>query len=114
MAYTTYSYFTRKQCNVLFKAFKRGDLTPPKDCRGKVKRPGFVYDYEGCGIYRGWYLDMDQRQFNGQLMTLMHIVGLVIDGELEKAQAFLDGTTKDMYWFFPDEIEPKKMWKVVR
>jgi hypothetical protein len=116
MAYTTYNHFTRKQCNVLFKAFKSGDLTPPKDCRGKVKRPGFVYGYEGRGIWHGMYLDKDEHLFNGQLLTLMDCVGLVIEGNLEKAQAMLDGEvgdSSDKIRHFPDWVEKKKMWKAV-
>lgn len=116
MSYTTYTYFTRKQCNVLFKAFKRGQLTPPRDCRGKVKRPGFVYDYEGCCFRRGMNHDKDRELFNGQLLTLMECVGLVIDGKLEEAQAMLNGEVSDSYddiRHFPSWVEREKMWKVV-
>ena len=116
MSYTSYTYSTRNQCNELFKAFKNGELTPPKDCRGKVKRPGFVYDYEGRGLWRGMYLDKEQHLFNGQLLTLMDCVGLVIDGKLEEAQAMLNGEVRDSYddiKHFPDWVEREKMWKVV-
>lgn len=116
MAYTTYTYFTRKQCNVLFKAFKRGELTPPRDCRGKVKREGFVYRYEGCGYIRGMYRSADELLFNGQLLTLIDCVGLVIDGKLDEAQALLDGEVIDSHGdirHFPEGTDPRKMWKVV-
>lgn len=74
MAYGSYDYFTRKQCNVLYKAFKRGELIPPKDCRGKVKRAGFVYRYENQRRYCGFYLSKEQDLTNCQLAALREAV----------------------------------------
>lgn len=113
MSYGSWNTFTRKQCNVLYKAFKRGELTPPKDCRGKVKKPGFVYNYEDAHWRHGMYLTREEDLFNGQLGILQLVVGLVIAGDYEQAQSWLDGTHDDIYSWMPEWVEPSKMWKVV-
>ena len=112
MSYSSYKYFTRKQCNVIYKAFKNGQLTPPKDCRGKVKREGFVYNYEGASFRHGFNLSKENKLFNGQILTLETVVGLICKGEYEEAQLVLDGK---LYFrdHFPEWVEPEKMWKVV-
>lgn len=112
--YSDYSYFTRKQCNIIYRAFKEGKIAPPKDARGKQKRMGFVYDFEGEGFRYGMFLDEDNCLFNCQYMALYTVVGLIISKDYEKAQAILDGEDADFNksWL-PVSIEPKKMWKRV-
>lgn len=113
MAYGSYDYFTRKQCNVLFKAFKNGELVPPKDCRGKVKREGFVYRYEGQRRYCG-KLDADQQLVNCQLAALRKAISKLCDGDKDGAQAVLDGKDEGFNWaWLPNGVEPSKMWRAV-
>ena len=114
MSYGSYDYVTRKQCNVIFKAFKRGQLTPPKDCRGKVKREGFVYRYEGVSRRCGFYLDKDEDLLNCQLEAVREVCSAICNGELDKAQAILDGEDETFNWnYLPPDVEPSKMWRVV-
>lgn len=114
MAYGSYDYFTRKQCNLLFKAFKRGELVPPKDCRGKVKREGFVYRFEGQSRYCGFYLDKDQELVNCQLAALREAISKLCGGDREGAQRILDGEDECFNWnYLPQGVEPKKMWRAV-
>lgn len=112
--YTGYSYFTRKQCNIIYRAFKEGKLTPPKDARGKQKRPGFVYDFEGKGLRYGMFLELDDVLFNCQYAALDKVVGLIISKDYEKAQAILDGKDESFNDnYLPVSVETKKMWKRV-
>lgn len=114
MAYGSYDYFTRKQCNLLFKAFKRGQLTPPKDCRGKVKRAGFVYRFEGQTRYCGWHLTPEQNLINCQLAALRETIGRLCSGDVEGAQKVLDGEDEGFNWgHLPNGVEPRKMWRAV-
>lgn len=114
MAYGSYDYFTRKQCNVLFKAFKRGEITPPRDCRGKVKRYGFVYRFEGQSRYCGFYLDNDQKLVNCQLAALREAVSRICSGDFEGAQSVLDGADDDFNFnHLPKGVKPQKMWRSV-
>lgn len=114
MAYGSYDYFTRKQCNVLFKAFKRGELIPPRDCKGRVKREGFVYRFEGQSRYCGFYLDSDQELVNCQLAALREAVSRICHGDLEGAQKVLDGADDDFNsHHLPESVKPQKMWRSV-
>lgn len=114
MAYGSYDYFTRKQCNLLFKAFKRGELVPPRDCRGKVKREGFVYRFEGQSRYCGFHLTADEMLVNCQLAALREAIGKLLNGDKEGAQAVLDGRDEKFNWaWLPQGVEPKKMWRAV-
>lgn len=112
--YTGYSYFTRKQCNIIYRAFKEGKLTPPNDARGKQKRMGFVYDYEGERIRHGFYMSDDDMLFNCQYAALSAVVGLIISKDYGEAQAILNGEDADfnLNWL-PSGMSPKKMWKRV-
>ena len=112
--YSGYSYFTRKQCNIIYRAFKEGKLTSPKDARGKQKRPGFVYDFEGEGFRHSMFLELDDALFNCQYVALSAVVGLIISKDYEKAQAILNGEDADfnLSWL-PSGMSPKKMWKRV-
>ena len=114
MACRSYDYFTRKQCNVLFKAFKRGQLVPPKDCRGKVKRAGFVYRYENQYRYCGFYLTKDEELVNSQLAVLREAVSRLCSGDAAGAQKVLDVEDEGFnYDYLPSWCEPKKFWKQV-
>lgn len=112
--YSGYSFFTRKQCNIIYRSFKEGSIIPPCDARGKMKRCGFVYDYEGCATRHGMFLSVDDMLFNCQYMALSTVVGLIISKEYDKAQSILDGKDEDfnLCWL-PEGVEPKKMWKRV-
>lgn len=112
--YTGYSYFTRKQCSIIYRAFKEGKLVPPKDAHGKQKRPGFVYDFEGEGLRHGMFLELDDVLFNCQCTALHKVVGLIINKNYEKAQAILDGKDESFNDnYLPVSVETKKMWKRV-
>lgn len=112
--YTGYRYFTRKQCNIIYRAFKEGKLVPPNDARGKQKRMGFVYDFEGERFRHGFYMREEDVLFNCQYMALSTVVGLVISKDYEKAQAILDGTDANFnLHYLPAGMSPKKMWKRV-
>lgn len=114
MAYRSYDYFTRKQCNLLYKTFMRGQLVPPKDCRGKVKRPGFVYRYENCSRYLGMYISPEQELFNCQMGVLREVISCICKGDLERAQALLNCEDEWMLFnYLPEGVEPKKFWKSV-
>ena len=114
MSYRSYDYFTRKQCNLLYKVFKRGQLTPPKDCRGKVKHPGFVYNFENRSRYCGFYVSTEEDLFNCQLAALRETIRYICEGDLEKAQKVLNAEDEVfLYNYLPHGVEPKKMWKVV-
>lgn len=114
MAYGSYDYFTRKQCNVLYKAFMRGELVPPRDCRGKVKRPGFVYRYENQSRYCGFHLGIDEQLANCQLAALREAVSRLCKGDREGAQRILDAEDEGFNWgYLPQGVEPRKMWKAV-
>ena len=114
MSYRSYDYFTRKQCNLLYKAFKRGQLVPPKDCRGKIKHPGFVYRYEGCSRYCGFYLSEEENLFNCQLAALREVIRLVCENKIDAAQAILNCEDSNFLWnYLPQGFNPKKMWKVI-
>lgn len=114
MSYGGYSYFTRKQCNVIFKAFKRGVLKPPRDCRGRVKREGFVYGFEGRGFRHGFHLDRDEELLNTQIAALNKVCSLVCEGEHAKAQAILDGVDEQFnHDWLPVGVAPEKMWRSV-
>lgn len=114
MTYGSYYYFTRKQCNVVFKAFKRGQLVPPKDCRGKVKKPGFVYRYENQHRYCGFYLTKDEELANCQLAAVREVCSLVCNGEYDKAQRILNGEDESFNWnHLPQGVEPSKMWRTI-
>ena len=109
MRYLSYDYFTRKQCNLLYKVFKRGQLIPPKDCRGKVKHPGFVYRYEGCSRYCGFYLSKEEELFNCQLAALREVIRHYCEGDFIGAQAILDCEDSSFLWnYLPEGAEPKK------
>lgn len=90
--FRTYQCITRKQCNIIYKAFMQGKLEVPCDARGKQMKPGYVYRFEDCG----WFLDVsghkDYYLANVQLDTISEVVGLICAGEYEKAQAELNGT----------------------
>lgn len=112
--YSGYSYFTRKQCNIIYRAFKEGKLTPPNDARGKQKRMGFVYDYEGEHTRHGFYMSEEDELFNCQYVALSTVVGLIVSKDYEKAQALLDGEDEAFNRnYMPSGMSPKKMWKRV-
>ncbi len=114
MSYMSYDYFTRKQCNLLYKLFKQGKLVPPKDGRGKVKHPGFVYRYEGCSRYCGFNVSINEQLFNCQIAALREVISCVFKDEFEEAQSILAGTNNLFnYNWLPDSIPAKKMWKQV-
>lgn len=114
MAHMSYDYFTRKQCNLLFKAFKRGELVPPKDCRGKVKRDGFVYRFENQSRYCGLRLGADELLINCQLAALREAVSKLCSGDAEGAQRILDGKDEGFNWnYLPEGVKPSKMWRAV-
>ena len=114
MSHMSYDYFTRKQCNVLFKAFKRGELTPPRDCRGKVKREGFVYRYENQSRYCGLHVTPDEELVNCQLAALREAVSRLCKGDREGAQRVLDGKDEGFNWQnLPNGVVPEKMWRAV-
>lgn len=114
MSYLSYDYFTRKQCNAIYSAFKSGKLTPPKDCRGKVKKPSFIYRYENASRFMGMSLTKDERLFNCQLAALGEVIRLIFTDEFAKAQSILDCSEPNFIWkLLPEGVEPKKMWKVV-
>lgn len=119
-----YAYITRGQCNAIYKAFKQGQLTPPKDCRGKVKRPGFVYRYEGetTGHYPHMVantarrVEENNRAFllNCQVAAIKTVAACIFEGRLEEAQMVLDGQHEGFNWdWLPSGVEPAKMWRVV-
>lgn len=114
MSYLSDSYFTRKQCNILYKAFKNNELIPPKDCRGKVKSPGFVYSYEGRHCYCGMQLTKDEMLSNFQLSALAAVIRRYLDGNIEQAQAIFD---LHMPAFLMDKIPEgvalNQLWKSV-
>ena len=114
MSYMSYSCITRKQCNVIYRAFKLGQLVPPKDCRGKVKSPGFIYRYECRSYYEGFRLHDDEKLLNAQLNAISEIVGLIISGKFEEAQKLFN--CEDELFnskYIPEGVSPKKFWKAV-
>lgn len=112
--FASYDYITRKQCNVIYKAFKQGKLTPPKDGRGRVKRPGFVYDYEYARFRCGFYPSDDDQIYNFQVAAIREIVGLIIKGDYAKAQDVLDVRDEDFNrGWMPSSTDKRKMWKLV-
>ena len=114
MAYTNYSYFTRKQCNVLYGAFKRGELVPPKDCLGKVKKPSFVYRYEHQHYLHGMRLSKDEILVNSQLAALEETIKRFRNGDVEGAQRVLNVEDEEFVWgWLPEGVEPQKFWRSV-
>lgn len=114
MGYLSYDYFTRKQCNLLYKVFKSGQLEPPKDCRGKVKHPGFVYRYENCSRYCGFYLSKEEELLNCQLEALREVISCVCENNFERAQSILNCEDEFIRFnYLPQGVEPRKFWRSV-
>ena len=76
--------------------WRSGELTPPKDCRGKVKRPGFVYRYENQHRYCGFHVTKEEDLINCQLAALREAVSRLCSGDAEGAQRVLDGADFDL------------------
>ena len=112
MSYMGDGYFTRKQCNILYKAFKNNELTPPKDYRGKVKSPGFVYSYEGRHYYCGMRLTADEMLSNFQLSALNAVIKRYLNGDIEEAQAIFDlHMPAFLIDKIPEGVSLNKLWK---
>ncbi len=114
MSYGSYKYFTRKQCNLLYKCFKRGQLTPPKDCRGKIKSPGFVYRYENQSMFCGFHLSIEEKLINSQIGILEEVISCICANDFDRAQAILNCEDEAaLHDWLPEGVDPKKFWKVV-
>ena len=73
----SYATFTRKQANVIYTAFKRGELTMTR------KQTSAMYDL--VGKQRVTEAEAKMRGM------FERVIGFVFDGNIEMAQALLDG-----------------------
>lgn len=109
---------TRKQVNVIFKAFRNGQLVPPKGANGQRLTDGFVYRFEEVawryGATNNYHLSDESVLLNAQLAAIEEVVGCIVRGELEQAQRILDAKDECfLLAWLPDDFDPRKFWKRV-
>lgn len=112
MEIKTLNGLSRKQCNIVYKAFKDNWLKPPYNELGYRERPGFVYRFEGK-INVG--IDGETEYFlQAQIDTMAEVARLLTFDYFKAAQELLDG--KDWKWIathFPESAEHDYIWKVI-
>ena len=112
MSYRGYQTITRKQCNVLYGAVKRGELNPPRDCRGKEKKPSFVYRFQDAAPYEGMFLKDEEVLYNVQWQAINSCVDRFLSGNVEGAQMLLDAEDADFIAArLPKCFDARKFWK---